>query len=174
MKTLVADSCALILIYKSGLMKALTEWCRVIVPTAVFKEVVNPDTIEKYPDAKGLDDMVSQGDIEVVSEESQDRKSPVTLGRGEWSAIRLVQRMGEGTILATDDGKAIKTCKYLNLSFIISPKIATELFRSGRIDWSSAKTAIEKMRIEGRYTPDIIAEALLRLEEIRNAETGDR
>jgi predicted nucleic acid-binding protein len=174
MKILVADSCALILIYKSGLMKALTECCRVLVPTAVFEEVVNLDTIEKFPDAKGLDGMVSQGGIEVVSEESQDRKPPVTLGRGEWAAIRLVQQMGQRAILATDDGKAIKTCRYLNLSFIISPKIATELYRLGRIDWSSAKTAIEKMRIEGRYTPDIIAEALLRMEEIRNVKTSDR
>lgn len=174
MNILVADSCSLILLYKSGLMKALTESCRVIVPEAVFEEVINPDTLEKYPDAKGLEGMISQGDIEVVSEGSQDRKPPVTLGRGEWAAIRLVQQMGERAVLVTDDGKAIKTCRYLNLSFIISPKIATELYRLRRIDWSSAKTAIEKMRIEGRYTPDIIAEALLRIEEIRNAETGDR
>jgi predicted nucleic acid-binding protein len=110
----------------------------------------------------------------VVSEESPDRKPPFTLGKGEWAAIRLVQRMGEGAVLATDDGKAIKTCRYLNLPFIISPKIATELYRLGRIDRSSAKAAIEKMRIAGRYAPDIIAEALLRLEEIRNAQTGNR
>ncbi len=171
---LIADSCALILLSKSGLLKALTECCRVIVPTAVFEEVVNPDTIGKFPDAKGLAVMASQGDIEVVSEESPDRKPPFTLGKGEWAAIRLVQRMGEGAVLATDDGKAIKTCRYLNLPFIISPKIATELYRRGRIDRSSAKAAIEKMRIVGRYAPDIIAEALLRLEEIRNAQTGNR
>lgn len=172
MKILVADSCALILLPKSGLLKALRECCRVIVPTVVFEEVVNPDTpdtIRKFPDAKGLAVIASQGDIEVVSEESSDRKPPVTLGRGEWAAIRLVQQMGEGVVLATDDGKAIKTCRYLNLPFIISPKIATELYRHGRIERSSAKAAIEKMRIEGRYAPDIIAEALLRLEEIRNA-----
>jgi hypothetical protein len=82
--------------------------------------------------------------------------------------------MGEGAVLATDDGKAIKTCRFLNLPFIISPKIATELYRHGCIEVSLAKTAIEKMRIEGRYAPDIIAEALLRLKEIGNVETGNR
>jgi hypothetical protein len=64
----------------------------------------------------------------------------------------------------TDDGKAIKTCRFLNLPFIISPKIATELYRHGCIEGPLAKAAIEKMRIEGRYASDIIAEALLRLQ----------
>ncbi len=69
---------------------------------------------------------------------------------------------------------SLKTCRFLNLPFIISPKIATELYRRGRIEGPLAKAAIEKMRIEGRYAPDIIAEALLRLKEIGNVETGNR
>ena len=87
MNIIVADSCALILLAKSGLLKALTEFRRVIVPAA---------------------------------------------------------------------------------------KIATGLYRHGCIEGPLAKAAIEKMRIEGRYAPDIIAEALLRLKEIGNVETGNR
>ena len=173
MNIIVADSCALILLAKSGLLKALTEFRRVIVPAAVFEEVVNQGTIEKFPDAKSISVMTSQGHIEIFSKELPDRKPPITLGKGEWAAIRLAQEMGEGAVLATDDGKAIKTCRFLNLPFIISPKIATELYRRGRIGGSFAKAAIEKMSIEGRYAPDIIAEALLRLKEIGNVETGN-
>ena len=164
MNIIVADSCALILLAKSGLLKALTEFRRVIVPAVVFEEVVNQDTIEKFPDAKSISVMASRGNIEMVSKELPDRKPPITLGKGEWAAVRLAQEMGEGAVLATDDGKAIKTCRFLNLPFIISPKIATELFRHGCIEGPLAKAAIEKMRIEGRYAPDIIAEALLRLQ----------
>lgn len=164
MNIIVADSCALILLAKSGLLKALTGFRRVIVPAAVFEEVVNQDTIEKFPDAKSISDMTLRGSIEMVSRELPDRKPPITLGKGAWAAIRLAQEMGEGAVLATDDGKAIKTCRFLNLPFIISPKIATELFRHGCIERPLAKAAIEKMRIEGRYTPDIIAEALLKLQ----------
>ena len=164
MNIIVADSCALILLAKSGLLKALTEFRRVIVPAAVFEEVVNQDTIEKFHDAKSISVMTSRGKIEIVSKELADRKPPITLGKGEWAAIRLAQEMGEGAVLATDDGKAIKTCRFLNLPFIISPKIATELYRHGCIEGPLAKAAIEKMRIEGRYEPDIIAEALLRLQ----------
>jgi predicted nucleic acid-binding protein len=161
---IVADSCALILLAKSGLLKALTEFRKVIVPVAVFEEVVNQDTIEKFPDAKSISVMASKGNIEIVSKELPDRKPPITLGKGEWAAIRLAQEMGEGAVIATDDGKAIKTCRFLNLPFIISPKVATELYRHGRIEGPLAKAAIEKMRIEGRYAPDIIAEALLGLQ----------
>ena len=164
MNIIVADSCALILLAKSGLLKALTEFRRVIVPVVVFEEVVNQDTIEKFPDAKSISVMASQGKIEMVSKELPDRKPPITLGKGEWAAIRLAQEMGEGAVLATDDGKAIRTCRFLNLPFIISPKIATELYGCGRIEGPLAKAAIEKMRIEGRYAPDIIAEALLGLQ----------
>ena len=38
MNIIVADSCALILLAKSGLLKALTEFRRVIVPATVFEE----------------------------------------------------------------------------------------------------------------------------------------
>ena len=165
MNIIVADSCALILLAKSGLLKALTEFRRVIVPAEVFEEVVNQATIEKFPDAKSISDMTLRGSVEIVSRELPDRKPPLTLGKGEWAAIRLTQEMGEGAVLATDDGKAIKTCRFLNLPFIISPKIATELYRQGRIAGAAAKSAIEIMRIEGRYAPDIIAEALLKLKE---------
>jgi predicted nucleic acid-binding protein len=174
MNIIVADSCALILLGKSGLLKALTEFRKVIVPKAVFEEVVNKNTIGKFPDAKSISVMISLGNIEIFSKELPDRKPPITLGKGEWEALRLVQEMGEGAVLATDDGKAIKTCRFLNLPFIISPKIATELYRYRCINRPLAKAAIEKMRIEGRYAPDIIAEALLRLEEVGNVETGNR
>lgn len=126
--------------------------------------MVNQDTIGKFPEAKSISVMTSKGNIEIVSKELPDRKPPITLDKGEWAAIRLAQEMGEGAVLPTDDGKAIKTCRFLNLPFIISPKIATELYRHGRIEGPLAKAAIEKMRIAGRYASDIIAEALLRLQ----------
>jgi predicted nucleic acid-binding protein len=164
MNIIVADSCALILLAKSGLLKALTEFRRVIVPAAVFEEVVNQNTIKKFPDAESISGMASRGNIEVVSKELADRKPPITLGKGEWAAIRLAQEIGKDAVLATDDGKAIKTCRFLNLPFVISPKIATELYRHGCIEGPLARAAIERMRIDGRYAPDIIAEALLRLQ----------
>ena len=69
MNIIVADSCALILLAKSGLLKTLTAFRKVIIPAAVFEEVVNQGTIEKFPDAKSISVMTSQGHIEIFSKD---------------------------------------------------------------------------------------------------------
>ncbi len=85
----------------------------------------------------------------------------------------MLAKQTANSTLATDDGKAIKVCRYLNLPFIISPKIAIELYRLGMIDFTKSRTSIEKMRIIGRYSPEIIAEAILELEVIKHVKTSN-
>lgn len=58
------------------------------------------------------------------------------------------------------------------MQFIISPKIVTEIYRLDGIDLTKAKKSIEKMKIVGRYSPDIIAEAILELEVTKDAKAG--
>lgn len=69
--------------------------------------------------------------------------------------------------------KGIKACRYMKLPFLISPKIVVELYRLGKINFTKTKSSIEKLRIIGRYSPDIIAEAILKLEEIKYAKTNN-
>ena len=92
-----------------------------------------------------------------------------SIDKGESDALALAGQT-KNSVLATDDGKAIKACRYLKAPFIISPKIVIELFRLGKIDSARAKLAIEKLKIIGRYAPDIIAEALLELEVIKDVK----
>ena len=47
--------------------------------------------------------------------------------------------------------------------------IAMELYRMKVLDRHKAKAAIEKMKLISRYTADIVAEALLMLEEVKDA-----
>jgi hypothetical protein len=49
-----------------------------------------------------------------------------------------------------------------------------ELYRLGKIDMMDAKHSIVKLRIIGRYSPEIIAEALIRLKDVRDVETNNR
>ena len=51
----------------------------------------------------------------------------------------------------------------LNLPFTISPKVVVNLAQKEKIGKEKAIQALEILRIEGHYSPDIIAEALLRL-----------
>jgi len=172
-KLLIMDASSLILLGRCGLIEVLSQVFSVIIPRGVLNEVVNEGTLKQYPDANIISELVKNREIEVFSIEKQKFQFPITLGEGEMEAIILTRQM-ENAILVTDDGKAIKACRYLKIPFIISPKVITALYQLGKIDFMDAKTSIDKLRIIGRYSPEIIAEALLRLEEIKNVKTNNR
>jgi predicted nucleic acid-binding protein len=172
-KLLIMDASSLILLGRCGLIEVLSQVFHVIIPRGVLNEVVNEETLKQYPDANIISELVKSKKIEVFSIEKQKFKFPITLGEGELEAIILTRQM-ENAILVTDDGKAIKACRYLKIPFIISPKVVTALYQLEKIDFGNAKTSIDKLRIIGRYSPEIIAETLLRLEEIKNVKTDNR
>lgn len=169
----IADASSLILLGKCGLMEILSKEFRVAIPRGVFGEVVNEETLGQYPEAKIISELVDSKEIEVISIEKQKLKLPIVLGEGETEAIILTRQM-ENAILITDDGKAIRACKYFRIPFMISPKVVIDLYRLGEIDFTLAKASIEKLRIVGRYSVEIIAEALIRLEEERDVKTNNR
>lgn len=61
----------------------------------------------------------------------------------------MLAREIAGAVLSTDDGKAIKVCRYLNIPFIISPKVVTELYRLDQVDLGRARKAIKKLGLIG-------------------------
>ena len=76
-------------------------------------------------------------------------------------------------LLATDDGKAIKAARFLKVPFIITPKIVVELFRLQKISFKKARESLEKLGKIGRYSPEIIADALVSLMEEKNGKTNN-
>lgn len=170
-RIVIADSCTLILLAKCSILDAFAEIVPVVIPDAVFREVVNKNLIKRFADSKIISDIVLTGKIKVITIKTPSQKLPFTMGKGESEALLLASQTS-GSILATDDGKAIKACRYFKQPFIISPKIVTELYRLDRIDLTKAKKSIEKMKIVGRYSPDIIAEAILELEVTKDAKAS--
>ena len=166
------DSCSLILLSKCGLLCILAESFQIIIPKAVFNEVVNKDTLKKYSNAEVILNLVSEKGIKVAKIDMRVNKLSMSLGKGELEAL-LLSKQTANSILLTDDGKAIKACRHMKLPFLISPKIVVELYRLGKINFTKTKGSIEKLRIIGRYSPDIIAEAILKLEEIKYAKTNN-
>ncbi|MCL5985772.1 MAG: hypothetical protein M1371_04310 [Actinobacteria bacterium] len=162
----------MILLSKCGLLETLAESFPIVIPKGVFHEVVNKETLKKYSNAEVISNLVSAKGIKVVEIDTRVNKLSVSLGKGELEALVLLKQTAN-SILLTDDGKAIKACRYMKFPFIISPKIIVELYRLGKIDFTKTKSSIEKLRIIGRYSPDIIAEALLKLEEIEDAKTNN-
>ncbi len=173
---LIADSCSLILLIKCNVLEVLVEHLKVVIPEAVLKETTSEKIALKYPDAALILQYVSEEKIKVVTVNRQkdafNREFLSSLGAGEREVL-LLSRQQEKSVVATDDGKAIKICRYFGIPFIISPKIVTDLYRLGRIDDEKAKAAIKKLRVIGRYSPDIIAEAIYQLEEIKHVKADN-
>ena len=86
------------------------------------------------------------------------------LHKGEEEALLLAVKL-DGALFATDDGKAIKAARFFNVPFIVTPKIVVELFRLQKISFTKARKSLEKLGKIGRYSPEIIADALISLME---------
>jgi hypothetical protein len=57
---MVADSSALILLAKCGLLEIVCDLFEVIVPPVVTAEVASRDLVRKYPDASLISDLISK------------------------------------------------------------------------------------------------------------------
>lgn len=159
------------------MLKFLVEGLKVVIPEAVLKETTGEKAAFKYPDAAIILQYVAKEKINVAAVNRQKNSlsgeflNP--LGAGEREVISLSQQL-EKSLIATDDGKAIKIYRYLEIPFIISPKIVLELYRLDKIDDKKAAAAMQKLRTIGRYSPDIIAEAIYQLEETRRVKADNR
>ena len=77
------------------------------------------------------------------------------------------------TLFATDDGKAIKAARFSNVPFIIAPKIVVELFRLRKIPFKRTRESLEKLGKIRRYSPEIIADALISLKEKEDGKANN-
>ena len=113
------------------------------------------------------------GAIKVQNPDSTDRLTlPLSLHKGEEDALLLAVKLGR-LLFATDDGKAIKAARFFKVRFITTPKIVVELFRLQKISFKKARGSLEKLGKIGRYSPEIIADALVSLMEEKNGKTNN-
>jgi len=172
MVQLVADSSALILLAKCSLIEIVCGLFKVIISKSVLAEVASEDLVSNYPDAVLISDLISKGAIIVRSPGNRRFDLPMRLHHGEEDALLLTTKL-RGAIKATDDGKAIKAARFLKIPFIITPKIVVELFRLQKISFKKARESLEMLSKIGRYSPEIIADALISLMEEKNDKTND-
>jgi predicted nucleic acid-binding protein len=167
LKKVIADSSSLILLAKCNLLEDVAQRFEVLVPTAVSEEAAADNLRKKYPDAALIASMIDQGAIKVTNPGESRLPLPFPVHRGEKEALLLSLQWNKA-LLATDDGRAIKAARFLNIPFIISPKMVVELSRWEWISSSKARLSLEKLGKIGRYSPEIIADALISLLEVKN------
>jgi len=169
---MVADSSSLILLAKCNLLEIVCDLFDVIVPKTVNIEVASADLVKNYPDAALISELVSKGAIKVQKPGKDRLPLPTSLHKGEKDALLLAIKLGR-ILFATDDGKAIKAARFFNVPFIITPKIVVELFRLQEISFKKAHESLEKLSKIGRYSPEIIADALISLMETENGKANN-
>ncbi|NVM22529.1 MAG: hypothetical protein HWN68_12210 [Desulfobacterales bacterium] len=172
MARMVADSSALILLAKCSLLEIVCDLFEVVVPIAVIAEAASEDLVRNYPDAALISDLTSKGAIRVQSPGSAGFPLPISLHQGEEDALLLAIKLGR-SLFAADDGKAIKAARFLKVPFIITPKIVVELFRLDKISFKKARDSLEKLGKIGRYSPEIIADALVSLMEEKDGKADN-
>jgi predicted nucleic acid-binding protein len=164
MALMVADSSALILLAKCSLLEIVCDLFDVFIPAAVNLEVASEKPVKNYPDAALISVLTSKGTIKVQCPGIERPPIPISLHKGEVEALLLAIKLG-GSLLATDDGKAIKAARFFNVPFIITPKIVVDLFRLQKISLKKARESLERLGKIGRYSPEVIAAALISLLE---------
>jgi predicted nucleic acid-binding protein len=147
-----------------SLLEIVCDLFDIIVPKTVSIEVASDELVKNYPDAALISELISKAAIKVQSFGSERSSSHLTLHKGEEEALLLAIKL-DGSMLATDDGKAIKAARFFNVPFIITPTIVVELFRLQKISFKKARKSLEKLGKIGRYSPEIIADALISLME---------
>jgi len=163
MKIVVSDTSSLILLSKASVLEKACSKYEMYIPPSVEKEACAPALRGKYADAMRIYELIGKKALTVRKLAAQKTRMPLRLGMGEADAIRLFLQL-KAQLLLTDDGKAIKACRMLKIPFTISPNLVLALYRKGVLDRDAALVSLEKLRIYGRYPPDVVAELLLKLQ----------
>ena len=171
MRLVVADASSLILLAKSSLLRVYGERVTLLAPRQVLREAAAEKLWHRYPDASEIARCAEEG---IVREEivRSRRQLPLSLGEGEAAAIRLFLAR-EADLLLSDDGRALRTCRLLGVPFTTTPRVIVDLESNGAITLGRARRALEKVALEGRYSRDVIAAALVALVETRHDDTND-
>ena len=156
MKKLVADSSSIILLAKCSLLEKLTQVVELYIPETVFHECASDNLRKKHPDAERIGRLVDGKRIYV---KKLIKKEKV---KGEDEAIFLFKEI-KADIFLCDDGRAIKICEVLKIPFTTSPRVVVDLYHKEIIAIEMAKEALNKLDILGRYSKDVISNALLEL-----------
>ena len=172
MVQMVADSSTLILLAKCSLLEIVCKLFEVFVPRTVTIEVASENLVREYPDAALISELVSKKAIKVKRPGNAGFSMPISLHQGEKDALLLAIKLNRA-LLATDDGRAIKAARFLKVPFTVTPRIVVELFRLQKISFKKARDSLEKLSKIGRYSPEIIADALVSLMEEKNGKANN-
>lgn len=142
----------------------ITKEKQIIIPTAVYNEVVIIGKEKKYAESFIIEKMVKNGEIIVKKVEYYDKSLYPFLGEGEIEAIELAKI--EEKIVLIDDKKARNVAEFLNVKFQTTIITIFELLLTKYINLPEYKSNIAKLAEEAWISADIIQRFIDKGEEI--------
>ncbi|MFA4820226.1 MAG: hypothetical protein WC613_04705 [Candidatus Aenigmatarchaeota archaeon] len=153
---MVFDSSSIILLAKISMLNIVAKNFECVITKDVKKECTHK---KDYQDAKIITRLINEGLLHVENiNVAKNMEYEFRLGKGEASSITLALK--EKTVLATDDKAAIKACKIFGIGFVTSIDFVLRAFEKDKITSEEAKTKISKLDEYGRYSTEIIKNAL--------------
>ncbi len=165
-KKYVFDASTAILLAKVTLLRTIAGHWKIIITPAVKKEIFKKNFSEDSQIVEALirEKLISEFD----SADSAIFAEKFGLGIGEAEAIRFSSK--EGYILATDDGKAIKTAKILGVGFVTAIHCLLYLHKNKKIDSKIALEKLKNLEKYGRYNAVIMRDATKIIKGVQNDE----
>ncbi len=153
-RTAVSDSTPLIYLAKLGSLEILREvYGRVIIPKAVYEEVVQEGKERGLPDAhiveRAADDWMQVLEVDhKIEKEYGFVDSNPGLGRGEKEAIKLCKQVNAFFFIA-DDREARRAARVLNIGTVGTCGTVIQAHRMGFYSMREAMQIIDELIGEG-------------------------
>jgi predicted nucleic acid-binding protein len=158
---LIFDTSTLILLVKIDLLRKVLERFTGIITESVQKEATYKNSL----DARIIIQYITEKRLLVNPDppSSQVKKilKDFSLGKGEATALLLAKE--KKGILATDDRVAIKICKVFNVPFVTAIHLLIEMKKKGKINKEISLAKLKLLKEYGRYSTDIMKDAIERI-----------
>ncbi len=166
---IVFDSSTLILLAKIDLLNLFVSHFQgdIIIPWEVKEEIYKKRATETLL----IEEFIKERKIKINKVQNKDQTDKLItdfhIDKGEAEAIVLAIQKGAG-IIATDDRNAIKACKLLRLDFVTAITFLIRACEKGLIDRDRAIQKLKKLQLYGRYSNEIINDAIEKIQGVSN------
>lgn len=154
---IIFDASTLILLAKIDLLRMVLNKYKGVIPEIVKKEIEYKEAL----DTKVIIQQIKEERLIVNKDPDKNKMKNICkdfpLGRGEAAALIFANE--RESVLATDDGLAIKVCKIFNIKFITAIHFLIE----ADLDKTRANAKLDLLKKYGRYSARIIKDAEKRI-----------
>jgi predicted nucleic acid-binding protein len=164
LQTISLDASTLILLAKTDILPIVTDNVQVVIPEIVQKEAMAKP--ESY-DAQVIERLIKDGRIKVwletVSGSIKGLQKQFRLDEGEAASLLLAKE--QRWCFGTDDGRAIRAAKILEVPFTTALQILAVLHTEGQIHTESALAKLDILEKLGRYHVQLLEDIRARIKK---------